>query len=237
MSTLAATLIAAALITQPAPQPEPPAPTPCTVTSSVVFDTMATFTVGPAGCVTPTAPISFSAYNMPGGYVQPFAEQVATDHATPTGVAYTDGAYILTLTGLMPCNWQTDLYWSPDGLNQEGAPHSHPINGMNVGWDYSEGNVCELPTVDPPVVEPPTVAPPVDTPVTLTAQPAPELAMTGTNTGAMIVLGLIGGVFGIVGILVSVLSLMLNRRRIAEEAVIEARLAGIRNGSINPFNN
>ena len=38
-------------------------------------------------------------------------------------------------------NWQSDLYW---GTNQATAPHSHPINGMNVGWDFSEGNDCAV---------------------------------------------------------------------------------------------
>lgn len=203
MLTLTAAIIASTLIT---PTDPPLAPPPCTVTSSTVHGVNATFTVSPADCVTPTAPISFSAYNMPGGFVLPFAEQVAVDHATAAGVQYGPGDHLLTLAGPLPCNWQTDLYWSPDGLNQPSAPHSHPINGMNVGWDYSEGNECELPPVDPPV-EPP-VEPPVSDDVTV----PPELAKTGMNAEALLpfALGALG--LALLGIGFSVIGLVSRRR-------------------------
>lgn len=124
---------------------------PCYVTASTVIGPVSTFTVGPAGCDVPTPAISFSGYNLPGGFIKPFFAQVATEHATEAGVQYLAGNHVLTLTRPLPCNWQTDLYWSPDGQNQPSAPHSHPLNGMNVGWDYSEGNDCTPPP--PPAQE------------------------------------------------------------------------------------
>jgi len=192
-------------IVEPAPiveetpdEPDPdPAPDPavvdiqCRVTASTVIGGTATFTVAPADCNVPTAPISFSSYELENKLVHPFNKQVAFDHATDAGVAYGAGDYTLTVA-LPDCNWQSDLYWSPNGENQVSAPHSHPVNGMNVGWDYTEGNDCTVvvPPVEPPVVEPPVVTPPVVEPTApvaafvpqqLPTLPVTELAYTGSS--------------------------------------------------------
>ena len=191
-------------IVEPAPiveetpdEPDPdPAPDPavvdiqCRVTASTVIGGTATLTVAPADCNIPTAPISFSSYELENKLVLPYDKQVAFDHATDAGVAYGAGDYTLTVE-LPDCNWQSDLYWSPNGENQVSAPHSHPVNGMNVGWDFTEGNDCTVvvPPVEPPVVEPPVVVPPVEptTPVAafvpqqLPTLPVTELAYTGSS--------------------------------------------------------
>ena len=189
-------------VDEPDPTPDPVviADILCRVTASTVIGGTAIFTVAPADCNVPTAPISFSSYELENKLVHPFDKQVAFDHATDAGVAYGAGDYTLAVA-LPDCNWQSDLYWSPNGENQVSAPHSHPVNGMNVGWDYTEGNDCTVvvPPVEPPVVEPPVVTPPVvespvvespvepTTPVAafvpqqLPTLPVTELAYTGSS--------------------------------------------------------
>lgn len=147
--------------------------TPCAVVASTVHGGTATFTVGPAGCTQATAPLSFSTYALPGGRMLPFADQVLFAHAAENGTTYLAGSY--TLTAELPaCSWQADLYLGP---SQDFAPHVHPINGMNQGWDYAEDQSCvSPPPVVPTPVEPTPVEPsPVPAPVESTpAAPAPE---------------------------------------------------------------
>ncbi|HEX7804941.1 MAG TPA: hypothetical protein VF413_02145 [Cellulomonas sp.] len=157
--------------------------------ASTVLGGVATFTVGPRGCEGRTPPLSFSTYTLKNGLVQPFTSQVAFAHASTNGLTYGAGRY--TLKAALPeCNWQSDLYI---GQSQLSAPHIHPIGGMNVGWDFREGNVCApapipsptgtptvtpSPTVTPTVTPSPTVAPsPTGTP---TVTPSPTATPTAT---------------------------------------------------------
>ena len=139
--------------------------TPITVSCQVVVSTVvggvATFTVGPRGCEGRTPPLSFSTYTLKDGLVQPFVSQVAFAHAAGNGTSYGVGSY--TLEAELPtCNWQSDLYV---GQSQLSAPHIHPISGMNVGWDFREGNICA-----PAAIPSPSAPAPTDTPA---ATPAP----------------------------------------------------------------
>ncbi|HEX5333233.1 MAG TPA: hypothetical protein VFW79_11375, partial [Cellulomonas sp.] len=130
--------------------------------ASTVFGGVATFTVGPRGCEGRTPPLSFSTYTLKNGLVQPFTSQVAFAHASGNGATYGAGSH--TLRAALPeCNWQSDLYI---GQSQLSAPHVHPISGMNVGWDFREGNVCAaVPSPSPTVTPSPTAVPsPTGTP-------------------------------------------------------------------------
>ena len=113
-------------------------PRPCRAVASTVVGGVATFTVGPRGCEGQTPPLSFSTSTLKDGMVHPFTSQVAFAHSADNGASYGPGSYTL-VAPLPECNWQADLYI---GASQPSAPHVHPISGMNVGWDYREGNVC-----------------------------------------------------------------------------------------------
>lgn len=124
----------------------------CVMESSAVNGPSATFTVGPPGCTVPLGPVSFSTYDLPGGFAQPFSEQDLHSHSPDNGQFYGEGTYQLAapIDGL--CNWQSDLY---RGTGQDYAPHIHFIEGPGVGWDKVEGETCtatvprELPPVEP----------------------------------------------------------------------------------------
>ncbi len=156
--------------------------TPITVSCQVVVSTVAggvaTFTVGPRGCEGRTPPLSFSTYTLKDGLVQPFVSQVAFAHAAGNGTSYGVGSY--TLEAELPtCNWQSDLYV---GQSQLSAPHIHPISGMNVGWDFREGNICAPAAIPSPSAPAPTDTPaatpaPTDTPA---ATPSPTDAPAAT---------------------------------------------------------
>ncbi|CAN5411004.1 hypothetical protein BH11ACT1_BH11ACT1_09220 [soil metagenome] len=164
----------------------------CQVVASTVFGGVATFKVGPRGCEGRTPRLSFSTYTLKNGLVQPFTSQVAFAHASGNGATYGAGSY--TLKAALPeCNWQSDLYI---GQSQLSAPHLHPIGGMNVGWDFRQGNFCApvpspsptgTPTVTPSPTATPTVTPsptatpsPTDVPL---ATPPPTGTTTQTPTG------------------------------------------------------
>jgi len=150
----------------------------CHVVASTVFGGFATFTVGPRGCEGQTPPLSFSTYTLKDGLVLPFTSQVAFAHAADNGASYGAGSYTL-VAALPECNWQSDLYL---GASQPSAPHIHPIAGMNVGWDFREGNVCaSVPSPSPSTASatPSPTPSPTDTPSatptdTLSATPTPS---------------------------------------------------------------
>jgi LPXTG-motif cell wall-anchored protein len=158
----------------------------CHVVASTVFGGVATFTVGPRGCEGQTPPLSFSTYTLKDGLVLPFTSQVAFAHAAGNGASYGAGSYTL-VAALPECNWQSDLYL---GASQPSAPHIHPIAGMNVGWDFREGNVCaSVPSTSPSTASatPSPTPSPTDTPSatptdTLSAMPTDTLSATPTPT-------------------------------------------------------
>src|SRR5262245_65489873 len=49
---------------------------PCEIVDSEVDSELATFTVGPEGCTGEVGPISFSTYELPGGQILPYEDQV-----------------------------------------------------------------------------------------------------------------------------------------------------------------
>src|SRR5450830_231777 len=152
----------------------------CRVVASAVVGGVATFTVGPRGCEGQTPPLSFSTYTLKDGLVHPFTSQVAFAHAAGNGASYGAGSYTL-VAALPECNWQSDLY---RGASQPSAPHIHPIAGMNVGWDFREGNVCASVATPSPS---PTSATPSPTPSptdTLSATPTPTPSATPSATAS-----------------------------------------------------
>ena len=148
----------------------------CHVVASTVFGGVATFTVGPRRCEGQTPPLSFSTYTLKDGLVLPFTSQVAFAHAAGNGASYGAGSYTL-VAALPECNWQSDLYL---GASQPSAPHIHPIAGMNVGWDFREGNVCAsvaTPSPSPTSATPSPTPSPTDTPT-----PTPTPSATPSST-------------------------------------------------------
>jgi hypothetical protein len=89
---------------------EPPEATPCVLTSAWVDRGTASFTVGPVDCDGPVGPLSFSAFELPGGMRVPYDAQELIAHHPDNGSTYPAGSYSLTLEIGDPCNWQTDLY-------------------------------------------------------------------------------------------------------------------------------
>src|SRR5450830_1218927 len=138
----------------------------CRVVASAVVGGVATFTVGPRGCEGQTPPLSFSTYTLKDGLIHPFTSQVAFAHAAGNGASYGAGSYTL-VAALPECNWQSDLYI---GASQPSAPHIHPITGMNVGWDFREGNVCA------------SVPSPSPSPTSSTSHPTPSPTDTPSAT-------------------------------------------------------
>jgi len=159
----------------------PPMAASCQVVASSVVGGTATFTVGPFGCDGRTPPLSFSTYTLKNGLIEPFTSQVAFAHAAGNGATYGAGSY--TLEAPLPdCNWQADLYIGP---SQPSAPHIHPLNGMNVGWDFKERQVC-APAASPspsPTGTPPSTPSPTGTP-TSTPSPTGTPTATPSPTGA-----------------------------------------------------
>lgn len=148
----------------------------CYVVTSTVVGGVATFTVGPRGCEGQIPPLSFSTYTLKDGLVHPFTAQVAFAHASGNGASYGAGSYTL-VAALPECNWQSDLYL---GASQPSAPHIHPIAGMNVGWDFREGNVCAsvaTPSPSPTSATPSPTPSPTDTPT-----PTPTPSATPSST-------------------------------------------------------
>lgn len=108
---------------------------PCVVTASSVQGGTATITVGPEKCDVPVGPISFSAYDLPGGERWPYDEQELIAHHVANGSTYTAGLHTLTLDFAVPCNWQTDLYF--------GGSETNPSFGDRLlNSDWVENQVC-----------------------------------------------------------------------------------------------
>ena len=178
---IGAALPASATSTNPVPTDSGQrAAAPCHVVASRVAGAVATFTVGPNGCQGSAGPLSFSTYTLKDGRVLPFASQAAYSHSADNGIRYGAGTYSVTAP-LPECNWQSDLYL---GSSQLSAPHVHPINGMNVGWDYREGNICApTPTKTPAqLVAQPVAQPVAPTPMETPAQPAAPTPVPSPST-------------------------------------------------------
>ncbi len=123
----------------PAVEAEPPAEAaPCALQSASVDRGTATFTVGPEACEGEVGPFSFSAFELPGGWRVPFADQELIAHHGANGSTYGAGSYTVTLELGDVCNWQTDLYRGDSAV---------PVFGDKlIDADYLEGRVCDTET-------------------------------------------------------------------------------------------
>ena len=146
---------------------------PCHVISSRVVGGVAKFVVGPNSCQGSTGSLSFSTYSLKDGKVLPFASQVVYDHSAGNGKAYGAGTYELTAR-LPECSWQSDLYL---GESQPSAPHVHATEGLNVGWDFREGNRCGAVSPQAPIATEAATS-------TATARPTATAAPTSATTVA-----------------------------------------------------
>jgi uncharacterized repeat protein (TIGR01451 family) len=81
--------------------------------------------------------VSFSSYALPGGFIEPFDQQVLEDNVTNT---YGPGTYTLTVDLPQGCGWQTDLYVGPVIVT---PPHT----GVLIDADFLEGTACNPGTV------------------------------------------------------------------------------------------
>jgi len=113
--------------------------TPNKVLNFTVKGGTADFTVEPDSCNTK---ITFSSYKLPGGYVEPFEDQVLFDSKTAD---YSPGDYTVNI-GLPACSWQSDLYF---GDVQEFLIPNVGHKDLIPGWsfDVSEGDPCDTPAV------------------------------------------------------------------------------------------
>ncbi len=134
----------------------PATPVACVMEWSQVWGDVASFIIGPSHCNTELGPISFSTYTLPSGHAKPWSTQRLHAHSPENGGYYGPGAYQLSAPTGSLCNWQSDLY---RGTGQGHAPHIHYLQGLNVSWDLSEGNVCEDVSPDGPSPAQPIVGP------------------------------------------------------------------------------
>ena len=86
--------------------------------------------------------VSFSSYELPGGYIRPFDEQILHDNVTGT---YGPGRHTINVT-LPDCSHQTDLYVG-DVIPQLDARYGHPSTKL-VAYDYTQGTPCDQGTPD-----------------------------------------------------------------------------------------
>lgn len=132
-------------------------PVDCTMTASTVTSSVgvgtASFTIsGLENCL--PIPVNFSTYDLPGGEVLPYDEQVLIEHAPRDGAGegnlYGPGSY--TLMADLTCNWQADLY---KGAPKDTAPHDglFYLDGFGIGWSYSENNDCTPVIPEQPAAE------------------------------------------------------------------------------------
>jgi uncharacterized repeat protein (TIGR01451 family) len=83
--------------------------------------------------------VSFSSYSLPGGYIQPFDEQVLFDNVTATYLGGTESVVSVALPE--NCGWQVDLYLG-DVIAQLNAQYGHPGDRL-IDWSYQQtGEVC-----------------------------------------------------------------------------------------------
>jgi LPXTG-motif cell wall-anchored protein len=107
---------------------------PCTLTDASVVAGVVSFTIGPEDCEGSVGPLSFSAFELPGGLRVPFEEQELIAHHPDNGSMYPEGTYTLTLELGDACNWQADLYWGESRT---------PVFGDDlIVADYREGETC-----------------------------------------------------------------------------------------------
>lgn len=160
---------------------ETDSPVACTIVDSDVESGTATFTVGPAGCSPEIGPISFSTYDLPGGQILPYSDQVLIDHADANGASYGAGSYTLTASLGQALNWQADLYFG-DSDNQ--PPHPNMID-----VDAQTGVVAETTTTTTTSTISPAApsSAPVDSVASLTPIPsvAPAAAPVGGSTAVV----------------------------------------------------
>ena len=85
--------------------------------------------------------VSFSSYELPGGFMTPFEDQI---HHTSVTATYNGGTTTAISVGLPDCRWQVDLYIGP-AIQELQAGVGHP--GANlIDWAANEGEVpCDEP--------------------------------------------------------------------------------------------
>ena len=150
----------------------------CEITTADVDGGTATFTVGPDGCTTQVGPISFSTYELPGGEVLPYEDQVLIAHAAGNGSFYGAGSYTLTASLGDAINWQSDLYF---GESDNQPPHPHMID-----VDAQVGQVAPASGTVAPTTAP-TTAPPTTTPQTTVAL-APPVTVVANASATVVVI-------------------------------------------------
>lgn len=163
----------------------PTTPVACVMEWSQVSGGLAVFSVGPETCNIELGPVSFSSYFLPSGHAKPWMAQQLHAHSPQNGGYYGPGTYQLSASTAALCNWQTDLY---RGSGQSYAPHIHYLEGLNVGWDLSEGNVCDE------GVSPESSGP--TQPISGPGQPGPNIVVPALDPGAPIPAEAGHGIFG-----------------------------------------
>ena len=124
--------------------------------------------------------VSFSSYELPGGFMQPFDEQVLFDNVTATYLGGTSSAISVDLPD---CGWQVDLYIG-DVIATLDASFGHPASKL-IDWSANEGVACDEPE------EPGTVDVVVEKSAEVDGQPITSIeigesydyVLTVTNTG------------------------------------------------------
>jgi len=81
--------------------------------------------------------VSFTSYNLPGGFMVPFEDQTVFDNITSS---YAPGTYNLEID-LPECNWQIDLYTGP--LQADLNPSYGHVGSTLIDWAANEGNNCD----------------------------------------------------------------------------------------------
>ena len=81
--------------------------------------------------------ISVSSYELPGGDIRPFEDQILFDNVTNT---YGPGKHKVSVD-LPECNWQSDVYLG-DVVKKLTPNVGHPPERI-LAWDYDAKNVCD----------------------------------------------------------------------------------------------
>lgn len=82
--------------------------------------------------------VSFSSYELPGGFMEPFQDQI--HHSSVTAV-YNGGTTTGISVGLPDCRWQVDLYIGP-AIEELEAGVGHPSANL-IDWSFNEGELCD----------------------------------------------------------------------------------------------
>ncbi|MEO5635162.1 MAG: hypothetical protein ABIR14_01050, partial [Candidatus Paceibacterota bacterium] len=113
----------------------PPAECQNLPATGTVTEGNATLTVPEGAC---PIEVSFSSYDLPGGSMLPYENQILKDNITST---YEPGTYVIGPLELA-CNWQTDLYTGPVQEHLlPGAGHDQ-TNSLFITYDFAENQIC-----------------------------------------------------------------------------------------------